>query len=154
MLSAAQKYQVPIMVFAPCLLPEMLAVAREFPDLPLVIDHFGLPQPPMMQADPEPFGALADLLPLAACPNVAVKFCGAPTLSGQEFPFDDVWPHLMPVVDAFTPQRLMWASDYQRVPNYTLTEAVAFVRDTGQLSETDKEWLLGRAVRQFMRWDI
>jgi L-fuconolactonase len=135
-------------------LPDVKAVAQAYPELQLVVDHFGLRQPPLMDADPEPFGALPQLLELSELPNVAVKFSGAPTLTNEPYPFDDLWPHLNEVVEAFGPERLMWASDYQRVTNHTYAEALAFVCDTSELSESDKEWILGKTAREILRWEV
>lgn len=85
----------PVCVFAPAILRELGGLAAALPDLQLVVDHLGLPQPPLVPPDrPEPFGRLPELLSLARRPNVAVKLTGAPTLSRQRYPFADLWPHL------------------------------------------------------------
>jgi predicted TIM-barrel fold metal-dependent hydrolase len=149
----AERQQVPVFVFCPRILPEIEKVARAHPGLQLIVDHFGLPQPPLMDADPEPFETLPQLLAMAELPNVAVKFSGAPTLSKEPFPFVDLWPHLRQVVDAFGPERLIWASDYQRVKDHTYAEALAFVRDTDELTDEEKEWILGKAARRVLRWE-
>jgi predicted TIM-barrel fold metal-dependent hydrolase len=150
---AAERHGVPLMVFCPRILEDIHSVARAHPELQLVIDHFGLPQPPLMDADREPFATLPQLLAMAECPNVAVKFSGAPTLSAEKFPFADLWPHLHRVVEAFGPERLIWASDYQRVTDHTYEEALAFVRDTDELSTADKEAILWRSASRLLRWE-
>ena len=149
----AERQQLPVFVFCPSLFAEIAEVARQHPGLQLIVDHFGLPQPPLMDADPEPFQALPQLLALAELPNVAVKFSGAPTLSSEPFPFADLWPHLRRVVDAFGPERLIWASDYQRVKGHTYAEALGFVRHTDELTDMEKEWILGKAARRVLRWE-
>ncbi|WP_448624491.1 amidohydrolase family protein [Geodermatophilus sp. URMC 64] len=58
--------------------------------------------------------ALPDLLELAAHPNVAIKFSGAPSMSQQPYPFEDLWPDLRRIVDAFRSRRLMWGTDISR----------------------------------------
>jgi L-fuconolactonase len=151
--TAAERHDVPLMVFCPRILPDIDAVARAHPELQLIIDHFGLAQPPLMDADPEPFGTLPQLLAMAELPNVAVKFSGAPTLSGEPFPYSDLWPHLHRVIEAFGPERLIWASDYQRVKDHTYAEALAFVRDTAELSDSEKEWILSGSARRILRWE-
>jgi hypothetical protein len=88
-------------------------IARRYPGLTLVIDHLGLSQWPS-ELDSPPFRELPGLLELAAHPNIAIKFAGAPAMSLQDYPFDDLWPHLRQVVDAFGAHRLMWGTDFSR----------------------------------------
>ena len=92
---------------------DVAAIAREYPELTVVIDHLGLPQWPS-PLDSPPFQALPDLLELAELPNVAIKFAGAHSMSQQSYPFDDLWPHLRPIVDAYGARRLMWGTDISR----------------------------------------
>lgn len=54
----------------------------------------------------------------ARCPNRrggAAKFCGAPVMSEEPYPFKHVWPFLHQIIDAFRPERLMWGSDFTRM---------------------------------------
>jgi hypothetical protein len=145
-------------------------VAGRYPDLTLVVDHFGMLQPPATERDSPPFRTLPELLALARHPNVAVKFCGAPALSQQAYPYADVWPELEQVLEAFGPDRLLWASDISRfwgrigfdtrIPNgeeeydgkHTYGEALHYLRDTDRLSRSDKEWLLGGTVQKLLGW--
>lgn len=92
---------------------DVSAIARQFPDLTVVIDHLGLPQWPS-PLDSPPFRALPEMLELAQYPNVAVKFAGAHSMSQQPYPFDDLWPHLRRIVDAYGARRLMWGTDISR----------------------------------------
>jgi predicted TIM-barrel fold metal-dependent hydrolase len=146
------------------------AVAESFPKLSIIIDHIGLPQPPMEVRDTPPFARLPALLDLARYPNVAIKMCGAPALSQQEYPFADVKAPIRQIVDAFGAERLMWASDIGRfrgrigwqlrVPGaeqpysgkHTYAESLAFYRDTDLLSEREKELVLGQSARNWLRW--
>jgi predicted TIM-barrel fold metal-dependent hydrolase len=146
-------------------------VADRFPGLTIVIDHFGMLQPPTCERDSPPLRALPELIALARYPNVAVKFSGGPTLSEQSYPFDDLWPHLEQVVAAFGADRLLWGSDISRVwgrigfrevklpygendypGKHTYAEALHYVRDTDRLSERDKEWLLGGTASKLLGW--
>lgn len=168
---AAARSQVPVCLFISGELPLVHDIVRQAPDLNLVIDHLGLRQPPLQEADEPPFRGLGELIDLARYENVSVKFSGAPTLSRRPFPFDDLWPHLMPVVEAFTPDRLMWGTDITRVhgrfphrqpglappwPDYpgkhTYAEAVEFVKVTDRLSAADKEKVFGGTLRRIMGW--
>jgi predicted TIM-barrel fold metal-dependent hydrolase len=98
---------------------------------------------------------------------VAIKFSGAPTLSQEEYPYDDAWEQLRSMVDAFGADRLVWGSDYTRmrvgersnevIPRAewatTYLDSVCFVRDTDVLSGEEKEALLGGTIRRLLGLD-
>ncbi len=49
--------------------------------------------------------------------------------------------------------RLMWGSDVTRVRGlHTWSEALELIRSTGELSEADREKILGRSLRRILRW--
>jgi predicted TIM-barrel fold metal-dependent hydrolase len=126
-------------------------IARAHPELLLIVDHLGMPQPP--HADDPPFRRLPELLSLARYPNVAVKFSGAPSYSSEEYPFADVWVELLRVVGAFGPERLMWASDFTRFwGKYTYAELVDFILYASELSDREKAMILGETVRRLLHW--
>jgi predicted TIM-barrel fold metal-dependent hydrolase len=55
------------------------------------------------------------------------------------------------LVDAFGPQRLMWASDcpFQVQGEHTYESSIALIRDQIDfLSETDKQWLLRKTAEK------
>jgi len=93
----------------------MAAVAERHPDLTLIIDHIGVAQHPVSPAETMSWAPFDDLLRLARYPNVYVKLCGAPLLSMGNYPYDDVWPNLVRLFDAFGYERVLWASDYTRL---------------------------------------
>jgi predicted TIM-barrel fold metal-dependent hydrolase len=93
----------------------MACVAETFPKLTLIIDHLGVAQSPVSPPDVMTWGPFEDLLKLAKYPNVYVKLCGAPLLSQQNFPYNDVWPNLDRLFAAFGFDRIMWGSDYTRL---------------------------------------
>jgi predicted TIM-barrel fold metal-dependent hydrolase len=70
--AACEKHQLPLFCFT--YHAEQLApIAQKHPDLLLIIDHLGLPQPPPIKRDPDPWLRLADVVSMAKYPNVAVK---------------------------------------------------------------------------------
>jgi L-fuconolactonase len=151
--AAAERNALPVFVYLSGSLPEAAAVAREHPDLQLIVDHFGLLQPPLRVPDSPPWKRLPELLDLAQYPNVAVKFSGAPALSLEEFPFSDLWPHLHQVMRAFGTDRLMWGSDFTRcAPDHSYAEALFYLLHTDQVSVSEKEALLGKTARRLLRW--
>ena len=49
----------------------------------------------------------------------------------------------------------MWASDYTQARTemgITWAQALYYVLESDQLSETEKEWLLGGSVRKALHW--
>lgn len=151
-LAAAERHDVPMCVYPPGRLADMEALARDFPDLQFIVDHIGLAQPPVIcDLSPEPFKGFEGLLRLAACPNVTVKATGLPSLSHQKFPFRDTWPALLQVIDAFGPERVMWGTDFTRVPA-PYREGVEYIRQVGTFSEAERAQIMGGTLRRVFRW--
>jgi predicted TIM-barrel fold metal-dependent hydrolase len=113
-----------------------------------------LPQPmSVSDRDPDPFARLPDLLAVSSHPNVAVKLTGAPTLRTTPYSFNDLWPHLHQIVNAFGVDRVMWGSDWTRATDWcSYTEATDYMRDTSELSASDKAQIMGRSLRRIFRW--
>ena len=152
-LKACERHNVPVMLFVSGRPEDAEAVARDYPDLQLIIDHFGLEQPPYGRMTADPWAKLPGVLALAKYSNVALKFSGAPSLSGEAYPFLDLWPHLHRVIDAFGPERLMWGSDVTRVKGlHTYAESLFYLLHSERLSQTDKQQILGGTLRRLLRW--
>jgi L-fuconolactonase len=152
--ASAERQDVAVAIFAPRFLPEIEPIARRYPGLALHLDHVGLPQPPLIPADPDPFERLPTLLMLAKYPRVAVKLSAAPTLSLQKFPFADLWPSLHKIIAAFGPERVMWGSDWTRaLPLVSYTDQVRAFTETDELDAREKELIMGRSLRTLLRWD-
>jgi L-fuconolactonase len=161
---AAEKHGVPLFCYAPGWPQDLEPVAQAHPGLTLIIDHIGLPQQPT-PVDPDPFQRLPQLLALARYPNVAVKLCGVHTLSRKPYPWPDIWPQMRKMVDAFGPERLLWASDFTRLrfADGTTTrapkkdwyadysQALNHILEADDLSKDEKELILGGAVRRLLQ---
>jgi len=144
-------------------------ILRRHPELVLIVDHLGLRQNPTFGLESPPMRDLPRLLALAEHPTAHVKVSGVPTLSGERYPFADLWDGLEQVVDAFGAERLMWGSDISRVmgragsvrlappgleyPRHTYAEALHYIRETDRLTATQKEWLLGRTAATVLGWN-
>lgn len=74
----------------------------------VLIDHLARPTP---QAGLRQAGFQA-LLRLAATGRVSVKFSGYSKYSQTDYPFEDCWPYVAAIVDAFTLDQCVWASDW------------------------------------------
>ena len=163
--SSAEKHGLPVFLSAQAVAEHVEPIAKAHPDLLIILDHLGLAQQPM-RVGPDPWAQLPIVNDLARFPNVAVKFSGAPTLSREPYPHRDLWPHLLKMVEAYSPDRLAWGSDFTRLrmPTGSLeraprdqwsglySDAVGFLRDTDELSQADKEKIFGASLRRLLRW--
>jgi L-fuconolactonase len=152
MLAAAARCGLTVCVNAPGRFDLQRELARRHPDLPLVIDHLGLFDIPMLDpAYGDTFAGLDGLLALAPFEQVAVKLTSIPLLSREPYPHADAWPHLHRVLAAFGPGRCMWGSD-GTVFDHDLGEAVDVIRATDELGLAEKEQILGGTLRRVWNW--
>lgn len=155
LLRAAETEGVPVCINISGALPALAPVADRFPDLQFVIDHVGMKQPPLQDADPDRFERLPELLALAGRPNISVKLTGAPTLSMEGFPFADIWPALHRIIDAYGIERLMWGSDWTRITGVvTYAESVRYITETDELGPEEKWLMLGANLRRIFKWQL
>jgi predicted TIM-barrel fold metal-dependent hydrolase len=169
--AACERHGVPVFLFITGWLPLAARVAERFPRLTLIVDHLGLRQPPLDQADDPPFARLPQLLDLARFANVHVKLCGLPGLSRERFPYRDAWPALRAITDAFGAERLMWGSDTTRFAGrigigrfqnpatlcdypgkHSYAESLLFVREAEVLSDAEKATILGGTAARVLNW--
>ncbi|MDB5534588.1 MAG: 2-pyrone-4,6-dicarboxylate hydrolase, partial [Hyphomicrobiales bacterium] len=80
----------------------------------VLIDHCGRPTPEAGFAQV----GFAALMRIAKTKRVNVKLSGYSKFAQQSYPFEDAWPYARAIVDVYTPDRCMWASDwpYLRAP--------------------------------------
>jgi predicted TIM-barrel fold metal-dependent hydrolase len=130
-------------------LPHIDALCKKFPDTRVVVDHFariGISGEIVLDQ-------LEQLCGLARFPNVYVKTSAFYALGKKQSPYSDLLPMIRRVVEAFTPQRLMWASDcpFQVQENHTYADSIALIRDRADfLSQEDKQAILqGTAEKVF-----
>jgi predicted TIM-barrel fold metal-dependent hydrolase len=150
--AAAEKAELPVMCFAPGRVSAFGRVAERHPQLPLILDHMGTSS--AMAKDNTLAAAIGETVALAKYPNVSVKLSASPGLSREPYPYRDVAVHIKRVFDAYGPQRSYWGTDLtntyargsyrQRISHFT--EELSF------LSETDKDWVMGRAIVQRLKW--
>jgi predicted TIM-barrel fold metal-dependent hydrolase len=74
----------------------------------VLIDHCGRPTPDAGLDQP----GFQALMRLARTKRVSVKLSGYSKFSKVAYPFDDIWPYVAAIVEAFTLDRCMWASDW------------------------------------------
>jgi L-fuconolactonase len=157
---AARDVQVPVFCFMLGDAGHLAPIAERYPEIPLIVDHLGLVQGPVMQPGPEPFAQLPELLGLARYPNVAVKLCGADVLSREPYPHRDLWPYLHQVFDTFGADRLMWASDFTRMrmvrPGQAwlawYADSLGYLMHSDEISQGDKAKIFGGTLRRWLKW--
>lgn len=149
--SACERLGLPVMMLMPGMLDRLPAIAQRHPGLTLIIDHLGRKSE---LRDDACFADLDEMLALARFPNIAVKASAAPCYSTEPYPFANLRPYLQRIFDAFGPQRLMWGSDFSRLP-CSYAECVDHFRCTLDfLGEEDLQWIMGRTLETLLRWPL
>jgi predicted TIM-barrel fold metal-dependent hydrolase len=149
---AAEKADIPIMFLAYGFVSKFAPIAQRHPQLKLIVDHLGVSN--NMAKEGKLAQGISDLVALAKYPNVSVKLSNLVNASLEPYPFRDLTDHLRRVVDAFGPQRCHWGTDLTLTFNRAtwrqrlthITEELNF------LSESDKDWIMGRSIMQRLNW--
>ncbi|GGY67269.1 amidohydrolase family protein [Pseudoduganella albidiflava] len=89
-------------------LPALLAFARRFPELPIVVDHIGKPA----IAAGATAGWRDDIAALAALPQVHCKLSGMVTEAGRDWTVEQLRPWACHVLEVFGAGRVLWGSDW------------------------------------------
>lgn len=147
----AEAAGVPLMVFAPGLLPEVDQIAKKHPDLRLVLDHLAI-RTDLQDAQIDP--VLDDLVGLASRENVAVKATCLPRNVTEGYPFPSLHGRIKKVVDAFGPRRVFWGSDLTGLPCGYREVVDLFTKELTFLSDEDLEWVMGRGVSEWLGWPV
>ena len=128
--------------------PTILGLARRFPDLTIVVDHLGHP---LVEEAPA-FASSEPFFELAQHPNVYVKVSNHVISSKTAYPYSDLHDYQKRMIEAFTPRRLMWGSNwpmqpesptYQQRLDAVRLELPAFT----QLSPAEQALILGGTAR-------
>jgi len=120
-------------------------LARQHPNLTLVIDHLG-------HVDPNPkshSGAWESVLGLAKHPTIYVKVSLHYRLSRDPYPWPDLHPFQQKLLAAFGASRLMWGSNFpMHLPKPAYAERLSAVaKGLPFLSPEDRAWILGKTAR-------
>jgi predicted TIM-barrel fold metal-dependent hydrolase len=149
---AAEKAGLTVMVFPPGNVPRFAAIAERHPRLHLIIDHMSLTAEIAQERKIKE--AIDALVPLAKYPNVSVKVSSAPTYSSEPYPWRDMADHIRRCFDAFGPKRSYWGTDLTNAfAKSTYRQRVThFTEELPFLSETDKDWVMGKAILERLNW--
>lgn len=148
---AAEKYDVPVMAYAPGQVPKLGEVAERHPGLRLIVDHLGLNATLRGKAlEPE----VDHVIKLARLPNVAVKVSALPCYVEEPYPFPSLHPLVRRVVDAFGPRRCFWGTDLSHLPCPYKKCVTLFTEEMKSLSASELEWIMGRGIAEWLHWPL
>ena len=128
-------------------IPHIESLCAKFPETTVVVDHFAR----IGVSGSIDKAQLESLCRLAKFPQTYVKTSAFYALGKKQSPYDDLAPMIRRVLDAFGPERMMWASDcpYQVQGNHTYEASIALIRDRLEfLSDVDKKWILRRTAEK------
>ncbi|MGH6690599.1 MAG: amidohydrolase family protein [Gammaproteobacteria bacterium] len=143
---AAERAGFPVALLGGGLFQAVNTIAQLHPGLKLIIDHFGRPD--------KNWSNLPDLIGTAKHPNVALKATGAPSYSGEAYPYRDIHGHIRKLYDAFGPERMFWGTDITRMPCSWRQCVTLFTEELPWLSARDKELIMGRALCTWLGWKL
>lgn len=145
--TAAETGQNMCCLIDPAHLPQVAAMCQRHPGTPVVIDHFARVGAEGEIRDED----IAALASLAKHKHVTVKLSAYYALGRKQPPYEDLTPLIRKVLDAFTPERCMWASDapYQVQSPHSYAASIELIRDRlGGLSAGDRAWLLTKTAQR------
>jgi predicted TIM-barrel fold metal-dependent hydrolase len=128
-------------------LPALDAMCKRFPQTPVVIDHMcriGVTG----QIPPADVKALCEM---SRHPQLTVKVSAFYALGKKAPPYADLGPMIRQLLDAFGPERLMWASDgpFQMQPPHSYKASLDLIRSGLDFLTADaKEWLLRKTAER------
>jgi len=116
-----------------------------FPDVPVVLDHCAN----LKATDTPQSENLKTVLDLAQYKNLYAKLSFLVTGSNEAFPCRDSHPVIKSVIEAFTPERCTWGSDFPTslwIPNVSYQQHLEIFNDHLGLSSSEKEAILGETA--------
>jgi L-fuconolactonase len=148
---AAERAGIPVMMSVAGSFAAVDRIAERHPGLRIVVDHLGIRSG---SKGPEAFAGLPQLCALAPRANIAVKASALPCYSTESYPFRDVHAHVRRVYDVFGPRRMFWGTDWTRLPCSWREAVTLFTEELPWLSGQDKEWIMGRALCEWLGWPL
>jgi predicted TIM-barrel fold metal-dependent hydrolase len=146
---AAERAGLPLMLFVPGSLDIVGRIAARHPGLRLILDHLAIGTE---QLGAQAFDHLPELVALARYENVAVKASALPCHTSEAYPFRGLHAYIRQVYDAYGPRRTFWGSDLTRLPCPYRQAVTLFSEELPWLSTSDKQWIMGRALCEWVGW--
>ena len=119
-------------------IPATVALAKRFPKVPIILDHFGRPD----AGGGPPYKAAAPLMGLAAVSNLYLKF--TPVVLGRlEECNADVHAFMGRLVQEFGADRIAWGSNWPNSPGMLKQHVATAKAALAALSEAQRDAILG-----------
>ena len=152
-LTACARHDLLVNILAWGKLPLLAELVRAHPATHFVMDYMAIKQPFEPPPSADPFNDIEAVLAMAAFDNVVIKISGACTLSHEPFPFPDIWPSLLRILEDFGLERCMWGTDWTRaVELISYRDAVDAFRGSDALSDSDRATLMGGSLMKIYNW--
>ena len=123
------------------------AMCRKYPDTPVVIDHFA-----RIGVDGQIRKEDVDnLCKIAKHKNATVKLSAYYALGKKAAPYTDLIPMIRRCLDAYGPERCMWASDgpFQVVGGHQYAPSIKLITEHAEfLSDSDRQWILRKTAER------
>ncbi|MBK1787088.1 amidohydrolase family protein [Prauserella cavernicola] len=145
--AAAQRFGVPLSIYAPGRYALYEQLARQYPSLRITVDHAAVESANVALVD-----AVRPLLALAKYPGIAVKASALPCFVREQYPFPSISEAVYRLVDAFGAHRVFFGSDLSRLPIPYGQLVDVFVNHTPRLGDDDRAAVLGGALRDWIGW--
>ena len=149
--AAAEAANVPVAIYAPGALARLRDIAVRHPRLKLAIDHMGIDRG---DTDDAAFVHIDELCELASLPNISVKVSTVPIYSSEPYPHRRLHPYLERLYDAYGAKRLFWGSDLTRLPCSYGVCVKLFTEALPWLTVDDLQWIMGRALCEWLDWPL
>jgi len=159
--AAAEKLDIPLMVFPPNNLSDAITIAKRYPRLRMIVDHMAVQS---SLRDQDAIAQLGRVLELAQCPNVSVKMSAVACMSTEPYPYVNLHAPLQRVFNAFGRHRCFWGTDLTRIKYWSRDAAgqlqsnypqliSLFTEELRFMSSEDLEWVMGKGLAQTLAWD-
>lgn len=124
-------------------LAAVTALAKRFPNVPIILDHLGRPD----VTDGAPYANAQSLFDLAPIKSIYLKL--TPRIMGDSAKGEATPETLFPkLVDVFGAQRMAWGSNYPTSPG-TLAEIKATAEARlACLTDADREWIFAKTAQK------
>lgn len=150
-------------------------IIERYPDCRIIICHCGMPPGAKLwpifarmeglddsmdywrKVGEEPLQQAFDkVLRAAEWSQVALKWAHAPVMfDAAGYPNLAARPFLRKALDAFGAERVMWASDISaNQTGESWAELIFSITENPDLSDDEREWLMGRTARNWLNWEI
>lgn len=123
-------------------LPQVTALAKRFPTVPIILDHLGRPD----ITDGSPYRAAQTLFDLASIPSIYLKLTPrimSDSSKGAATP-ETFFPKL---VATFGAKRLAWGSNFPTSPGRLAEIKATAHKRLATLSDQDREWIFARTAQ-------